>query len=197
MSGRTDSRRRLLALLVGLVVLAGSLMLRLSWWQIAQHDVLAAEARAQTTLRLQIPAQRGDIYDRTGTVVLATTIDHYRLAAAPNMLAAAQIPDEADRLISILGLDAAGARTLRDGLASDRPYVVLATGLAEATAQQLRTDLADGKLSELSLETEPVRELLARAQPPGRRVLRDGRRPPTTRPRGGSSRRGRRPGWGR
>ena len=47
MSGRTESRRRLLALLVGLVVLAGSLMLRLSWWQIAQHDVFLAMERIE------------------------------------------------------------------------------------------------------------------------------------------------------
>lgn len=157
MLGRTDSRRRLLALLVGLVVLAGSLMLRLSWWQLAQHDVLAAEARAQTTLRMEVPATRGDIYDRSGTVVLATTVDRYRLSAAPNMLTTADALKEADTLAGLLGLDPAGAKTVRDGLISGRPYVVLATGLDEQAAAAIRSGLEDHSLSELTLEPQPVR----------------------------------------
>jgi cell division protein FtsI/penicillin-binding protein 2 len=155
--GRTDSRPRLLVLLVGLVLVAGSLLARLTWWQVVQRDNLAAAARDQTALRIEEPSRRGSIYDRSGTVLLATTVDHYRVALAGDQLPLERATAVGDALVSILGLDETDAAALRKRIASRRPYVVVAREVDEATAAQIRTALADGRLSNLSLEPIPVR----------------------------------------
>ena len=93
MLGRTDSRRRLLFLLVTFAVVGASLLTRLAYWQVSQHDRLAQEAFAQTTMRQEAPSRRGDIFDRSGVVVLATTVDRERLAAMPSELTAARRRD--------------------------------------------------------------------------------------------------------
>ena len=80
MLGRTDSRARALLILVAFVVVAGSLGVRLAYWQVARRDELSAIAVKQSSTRYEIPATRGSIYDRTGTVVLATSVSRDRLA---------------------------------------------------------------------------------------------------------------------
>ena len=86
MLGRTDSRGRLLFLLVVFAFGTIALIARLGYWQIVDRQRLAAEAIAQTTVTIDTPSKRGDIYDRTGTVVLATTVQRERLIAAPDQL---------------------------------------------------------------------------------------------------------------
>jgi cell division protein FtsI/penicillin-binding protein 2 len=157
MPGRTDSRSRLLLLLIVLVVASGSLLVRLSYWQVIRRDDLAAAALAQTTVRTEIPARRGDIFDRSGTVVLATTVDRYQLAATPNMLTPARRIEVADSLVTILGLDPAAAATLQGLMTSDRAYVVLASGLDPKVADQVRAGLSDGTLDQLTLTAQPTR----------------------------------------
>ena len=71
MSGRTDSGRRLLFLAVVFALLGSALVVRLGYWQVAQRDNLVDAARRQIYARSTIPSQRGDIYDRSGTVLLA------------------------------------------------------------------------------------------------------------------------------
>ena len=66
MLGRTDSRRRLLVLLVVFVVGSLALTARLAYWQVVDRERLASEAIAQTTVTLETPSKRGDVYDRTG-----------------------------------------------------------------------------------------------------------------------------------
>ena len=86
MLGRTDSRRRLLFLLGVFCVTTFALIARLAYWQVLDRDRLASQALAQTTVTLDVPSKRGDIFDRTGTVVLATTVQRERLVAAPSQL---------------------------------------------------------------------------------------------------------------
>jgi hypothetical protein len=74
-SDGTDSRIRLLALLVVFVVASLALVSRLAFWQIVERDWLLERALAQTTVRLETPSRRGSIYDRSGTVALASTVD--------------------------------------------------------------------------------------------------------------------------
>ena len=57
---------------------------RLAYWQVSTASGWLAEAVAQTTVTLDTPSKRGEIYDRTGTVVLATTVQRDRLVAAPD-----------------------------------------------------------------------------------------------------------------
>jgi cell division protein FtsI/penicillin-binding protein 2 len=120
MLGRTDSRIRLIALLVVFVVASLALVSRLAFWQIVERDWLLERAVAQTTVRLETPSRRGSIYDRSGTVALASTVDRDRLAAAPNQMTAEEREQTATVLVGMLGLDEEAAATLRGNLATDR-----------------------------------------------------------------------------
>ena len=157
MLGRTDSRRRLLAILVAFVVLALSLCGRLAFWQVVRGSDLAAAADRQTTITIDTPSRRGTIYDRSGTVVLATSVDRYRLIAAPNTLSLEDRQRTAQNLIGLLGLSGADAVDLTDRMVSERGYVVLTHGVDEDHAQVIRNGLANGDLAGLSLEPEPQR----------------------------------------
>jgi cell division protein FtsI/penicillin-binding protein 2 len=157
MLGRTDSRRRLLVVLVTFLVVGASLCSRLVWWQVVQHDTLAAKAQRQTTVRVDVPVRRGTIYDRTGTVVLATTVQRYLVAASPDQLTPIQRRDVGTNVAGILGLEPDAAAALADKVETDKPYVILARGLDDATADRIRVGVAEGKLQAISLEAEAVR----------------------------------------
>ncbi len=83
MLGRTDRRLRLLALLVGFVLFAGLLAGRLAYWQVVRGAEMRVDAMAQLERSVTQPSVRGDIFDRSGTVVLATTTYLDLLAAYP------------------------------------------------------------------------------------------------------------------
>ena len=138
MLGRTDSRRRLLFLLVTFAVVGAALVTRLAYWQVGQRDRLADAALAQTTMRIESPSRRGDIYDRSGVVVLATTVERERLAGTPSQLSPARRSEVAAALVGLLGLKGDDATALTDRMTSDKQYVVLAHGLDAATADRIR-----------------------------------------------------------
>ena len=160
MLGRTDSRRRLLVVLLAFVVIGSGLVSRLAWWQVAQQPMLAARAQDQTLTQVSIPSRRGTIYDRSGTVVLATTVDRYMLEANPNLLG----PDVVARtrlttdLTGIIGLSPADAAAFSQKLNSNRPYVILAHDLDQATADRLQAAItAEGAGNAVDLATEAAR----------------------------------------
>jgi cell division protein FtsI/penicillin-binding protein 2 len=157
MLGRTDSRRRLLFLLVTFAVIGAALLTRLAYWQVTQRDRLAAEAFAQTTMRQESPSRRGDIFDRSGVVVLATTVDRERLAAMPSELTARRRREVAGELIALLRLEEAEAKLLTQRMSIDTRYVVLAHGLDTATADRIRAAVAKGSVEGVLLEDEPAR----------------------------------------
>ena len=157
MLGRTDSRIRLLVLLVVFVVASLALVSRLAFWQIVERDWLLERALAQTTVKLETPSRRGSIYDRSGTVALASTVDRDRLAAAPNQMSADEREQTAAELIRMLGLDEEAGATLRANLATDRAYIVIARDVLPSTSERIRAELAAGRIAHVSLEPEPVR----------------------------------------
>jgi cell division protein FtsI/penicillin-binding protein 2 len=157
MLGRTDSRRRHLFVLGTLLVVSIALVARLAYWQVVQRERLAGLAEQETTVTVQEPSHRGTIYDRSGTVVLATTVDRNRLIGAPAELSPDQRTAVAARLVTFLGLTGVAATQLTTNMLSDKGYVILAPGLDEATSQKIRSGLADGNLAGLSLESQQVR----------------------------------------
>jgi cell division protein FtsI/penicillin-binding protein 2 len=157
MLGRTDSRRRLLFLLVTFVVAGAALLTRLAYWQVSQHDKLSDEAFAQTTMRVESPSRRGDIFDRSGVVVLATTVDRERLAATPSELTVKRRREVAAELVVLLGLKDADAAALTDRMTSDKKYVVLAHGLDKQTADRVRGAAVSKEIEGVLLESEPMR----------------------------------------
>jgi cell division protein FtsI/penicillin-binding protein 2 len=157
MLGRTDSRTRLLLLLVIFIVASVALMGRLAYWQVLQRDDLAAKAIAQTTVRIEEPTRRGGIYDRSGTVVLATTVERDRLVAATDKLTDEQRRATGDELVRILALDPEGAATLRDRLASGKAYIILAREIEPTVADAIRSASAARTIVGITLEPEPMR----------------------------------------
>jgi stage V sporulation protein D (sporulation-specific penicillin-binding protein) len=159
MLGRTDSRARAVLLLIVFVVVAGSLGARLAYWQVARRSDLAAMALRQSSMTYEVAAKRGSIYDRSGTVVLATSVQRDRLAANPKLLAPERRVQVAQALVSLLGLQGDDAVNLTARMTSDRDYVILTRGLDAQTSDRIR-DLSAGKdplLSGLILEPEQVR----------------------------------------
>ena len=163
MLARTNSRARAVVLLAAILVFAAVCVGRLGYWQIARHEELLARARDQVTMRVEIPSERGTIYDRSGTVALASSVSRDRLVAFPRQLAGASAAQTsvraatAKQLASILGLDADGARTLRERLDSGRAYVVLARDLTAAESAAVREAEGRGEVSQVRLEPEAVR----------------------------------------
>ena len=157
MLGRTDSRRRLLFLLVLFGVGSLALVTRTLYWQVLRGDELIARAAAQTSVRIEIGARRGEIYDRSGTVLLATSVARDRLVAATDHLTADQQTRTAETLTRLLELDEAAAADLRARLASGKPYVVLARGITPEKAERIRQAGRAKQVSGLSLEPEPER----------------------------------------
>ncbi len=164
MPGRTDSRPRSLLVLVLMAVFGIACIGRLGYWQFVRHDDLVARARDQVTARIEVPPVRGTIYDRSGTVVLATSVERDLLSAFPAQLTgptdvetAALRERVATGVIAILGLAPADADALRTKLSDGKAYVVLAHGLTPAQSSAIKAGLADGSLAQLRLEPEPVR----------------------------------------
>src|SRR5262245_55983745 len=157
MLGRTDSRRRMLLLLITFIVIAASLVARLAYWQVTQRDRLAQEAFAQTTMRSETPSRRGEIYDRSGVVVLATTVDRERLAAMPSTLTPQRRQQVAAELVKILRLDGDEADQLTERMLTARKYIVLIHDLDRQTADLIRAAATEKRVEAVTLEPQPVR----------------------------------------
>jgi cell division protein FtsI/penicillin-binding protein 2 len=157
MLGRTDSRNRLLILLVVFIVAALALVGRLAYWQILNREMLETKALAQTTITVEEPTRRGEIYDRSGTVVLATTVARDRLVASTRDYTPDQRRRTGDELIRILELDVDTGNALRERLASGKGYVILARELEPKTSDRIRAAAANGRVVGITLESEPLR----------------------------------------
>jgi len=140
-------------LMVGAVVVGA----RLAYWQVVRGAELRDMAAGQLRQSVTIPVERGSIYDRSGTAVLATAAYRDRLAAYPIEIDEDRKAAVGDALVSILGLDAAGEGRLRAALAGDAPYKVLAAQLTSAQSAAVRAGLDAGRLVGLGLEPQPVR----------------------------------------
>ena len=160
MLGRTDSRARAIMLLIVFVVVASALGVRLAYWQVIRRDDLAAMAVRQSSTTYSVPAKRGSIYDRSGTVILATSVQRDRLAANPKLLTPQRRAEVASSLVSLLGLQGEAAVNLTTRMTSEREYVVLARGLDARMSDHIR-DLSTGTAPTFSgLILEPEQERL-------------------------------------
>jgi len=157
MLGRTDSRRRLLFLVALFFLGSLALVTRTAYWQVLRGDELMSKAASQTTTRVEVPSRRGEIYDRTGTVLLATTVERQRLVAAPDQIPPSRLASTGDVLVRLMALDPVGEVELRDKLASRKPYVILARGLDPKLGERIRLAARDRRIVGIALEPEPVR----------------------------------------
>jgi cell division protein FtsI (penicillin-binding protein 3) len=157
MLARTDRRMRLVALIAIFCLVAAGLTGRLAYWQLGQRERLIALAQTQLERTVIQPSQRGTVYDRSGTVVLATTVSRDLLWATPAEIAEERRGPIADELVSILGVKGAAADQVSEALLSGRPYAVIARELSASQSQQVRAGLDDGTLTGVGLDPTPVR----------------------------------------
>lgn len=156
--GRTDSRGRLTLLLIVFVLSAGTLVARLGWWQIAQRERLAADAQKQIYLQTTVPAVRGAIYDRSGTIILADSVTRDRLIANPKRLTAEDRAQLVTLLAERLGLDPVASQELAVRLLTDRTYLVIAKDLAPEGTNAILAEAKVLKITGLSVESAQVRQ---------------------------------------
>lgn len=169
MLGRTDSRIRALLVLLAFILVAGSLGVRLAYWQVGRRDELAAMAVRQSSTTYAIPTKRGSIYDRTGTVLLATSVSRDRLAIDSKDLTPAQRTRTAATVIAILGIGGDRANTLAALVNSGKPYAVLAHELTPEQSDAIRVASkgANATAFGLILEPEQLRQYPQEGGTPG------------------------------
>jgi cell division protein FtsI/penicillin-binding protein 2 len=157
MLGRTDSRGRLFVLLIGFVIASGALLARLSWWQVVRQGDLAAAAYRQVYLRIEQPSPRGEIYDRSGVVVLAGSVTRDRLVVGADRMSAEQRDRMVAFLTEMLQLDEAGAQAVRTKLETGKPYLVLAQDLSPETSEAIRAAAGERGIGGIGFESQTVR----------------------------------------
>jgi cell division protein FtsI/penicillin-binding protein 2 len=155
--GRTDSGRRLLLLLIVFVVAAGALVVRLGYWQVVKHDELVESARRQIYYHAEVPSERGQIYDRSGTIVLASSVTRDRLIVSSEDM------DEPERVAMVefltgqLGLDAVASGALAAKLAEPKPYVVIARDLPPERSMAIDAAAEAAGIAGISFESDASR----------------------------------------
>ena len=113
MSDRSGARtrRRPAAVLLGVLLLAVGLLVRLVDVQVVQAHELQAQSKDRRDVTTVLPGPRGDVLDADGTV-LATTVTRYRVTAVPRLATAShQAVRDATRIAAALGLKTAAVRT--------------------------------------------------------------------------------------
>jgi len=157
MLGRTDSKGRLLALFMALVLLAGGMTVRLAYWQVNQHEQLTALANQTQTTHRSVAAMRGTIYDRTGTIVLAQTVNRYRLVADLHSISDLERKRDTDALIDYLGLTGDAKSAFQKAMTGTGYYAILATNIDADLGKEIADAQANGALGAMTLEPTPVR----------------------------------------
>jgi cell division protein FtsI/penicillin-binding protein 2 len=157
MLGRTDSGRRLLLLLIVFVIAASALVVRLGYWQIGQRDQLVDSARRQIYWRADVPSSRGQIYDRSGTVVLAASVMRDRLIVSAEHMGKADRAEMTAFLADQLDLDEAATVTIKERLETRRPYLVLARDLAPEQSQEIEDAAREAGIDGISFESDSIR----------------------------------------
>ena len=157
MRGRTDSGRRLLLLLIVFVLGASALVMRLGYWQLVKRDDLVESAHRQIYYRADVPSQRGQIYDRSGTIVLAASVTRDRLIVNAEQQTADQRSAMVEFLATQLGLDPAASGQLAAKLATGKPYLVIARDLPPEKSTAIEAAATAAGIQGITFESDSAR----------------------------------------
>jgi cell division protein FtsI/penicillin-binding protein 2 len=160
--GRTDSRLRMVAVMLAFLIVAVAAGIRLGYWQVVASDELTAQVEAvfaQNRAKAQRTV-RADIVDREG-VILAKTTSFDSVVAYPNTMD----PDSTDAVIELLGalLDLpaserrAHAETITAEQAQGSRWVRLERQVSKEAGQRVRDAIERGLLPGIDLESVDVR----------------------------------------
>ena len=154
---RTDSNGRANFLTLVLIFIVGVCVARLGYWQVVARDQLLEAAEAQLRTTVTSEPIRGTITDRTGAVVLATTVLRHRLLSQGSVVSAADRAATADALATSLALTPAAEARVRAALESGRKWAVLLPALDEAQTDIVRGEIAASRVRGVTLEEVRVR----------------------------------------
>lgn len=154
---RTDSNGRANFLTLVLILIVGVCVARLGYWQVVARDQLLEVAEAQLRTTVTSEPIRGTITDRTGAVVLATTVLRHRLLSQGSVVSAADRAATADALATSLALTPAAEARVRAALESGRKWAVLLPALDEAQTDIVRGEIAASRVRGVTLEEVRVR----------------------------------------
>ncbi len=131
MSSQALVRRRSRAVRALVATIFGLFTLRLVWVQVLGHAGYAAAARSELTRTVTVPAVRGGIYDRNGSI-LAVSVIRKTVVADPYLITKPAVV--AAELASILGTSAAA---LRSELTLPSGFVYLAHRVSNQVAAKV------------------------------------------------------------
>lgn len=154
---RTDSRLRANLVAFVLILVAVTCVARLGYWQVVARDRLLEAGASQMRATVTNEPIRGTITDRTGAVVLATTVLRHRLVSQATALPAADRVTTAEALVTALALSVPTAARLRTTLESGRKWTVLLPALDDTQTDVVRSEIAAGRVRGVSLEEVRVR----------------------------------------
>ena len=154
---RTDSHGRANFLTLVLILIAGVCVARLGYWQVVARDQLLEAAAAQLRTTVTNEPIRGTITDRTGAVVLATTVLRHRLLSQGTVLSAEDRASTAEALVTSLALNPSSATKVRAVLESGRKWAVLLPALDDAQTDIVRGEIAADRVRGVTLEEVRVR----------------------------------------
>ena len=139
MLGRTDSRLRMVAILLVFAVIATAASLRLGYWQVIAADELTAQVIEAVNSTKVEKTVRADIVDRDG-VLLAKTSSYDSVVAYPDIIEPEAHQGLVDTLGALLDLNSRERDEYRDKLADGtrwvrlEPRITLKQGAAVADA---------------------------------------------------------------
>ena len=152
---RTDPQGRALVIAAVLIVAGALCFGRLAQWQLIDRERLLEAAGSRVSDTAVADPLRGTITDRSGSVVLASTVMRQQLVAQPSALSAEEKSSVRDTLVTLLQLDGEAASRLTAGLSSTRQWSILHPGLTDQEADLVRSAAAAGDLPTIALT--PVR----------------------------------------
>ncbi len=156
---RGASRRSMLVVAILALFLVLPIIISLYNIQINEHDKLSKETLEQYYLRLTEQPQRGDIFDRNGTV-LATTEYTYTVGITPkhtyalydNSLKKSEI---ATKIAQILGIDS--VKLQKDIEDNQQTYIQLAKEVSQDKIELLRRYLIQNSIGGVKVDPVPKR----------------------------------------
>jgi len=169
MLGRTDSRARMVLIMLAFVLVATAASVRLGQWQLVEGPGLSAQYDAAIASTKVVKTSRADIVDRDG-VVLAKTSSFDQVVAHPDLID----PEDDEPLVNTLGilLDLNNRQrveyrqTIADGRAAGRKFVSLESRISLQQSAKVLAAIDTGALDGIRLESHDIRHYPRRGGEP-------------------------------
>ena len=153
---RAEALGRMLALKIGLLVLFAAVACRLAQIQVLDAGRYQELARRQSEVRVTLPAARGNVYDRNGTLLVSNAV-MVSLGADPKMIGS----DAAAFATRLARVFEHPRRYYQEKLESDRRFVYLERRVKPQLARLVNAAEFDGVIAKLGLKTEQEAKIRA------------------------------------